>query len=77
MENKHFKQRENPAKSLINLFFFPPKPVLKASQFVDANNTATVKCVCNHSSALLVHTADRRVKAKQSKTLKSPHSQIF
>lgn len=55
MENTHFKQRENPAKSLISHFFM--KPVLKAFQFVDTKNTATVKCVCNHLSALLVHRA--------------------
>lgn len=62
MENIHFKQGENPSKSLINLFFL--KPVLKAFQFVDTKNTATMKCVCHHLSALLVHTADRQLTTK-------------
>lgn len=62
MENKHFKQRENPAKSLINFFFL--KPALKAFQFVDSKNTATVKYVCYHLSALIVHTAGRQLMTK-------------
>lgn len=62
MENKHFKQRDNPAKSLINHFFL--KPALKAFQFVDTKNTTTVKYVCSHLSALLAHTADRQLTTK-------------
>lgn len=68
MENIHFKQRENPAKSLINHFFL--KPDLKAFQFVDTKNTATGKCVCNHLSALLAHGANRQQPSTNQKVEK-------